>query len=247
MGEDAENFLAVGWAKLSELRVAEVYRPNADEAACQQPHCGFASDQPVFNRAVVFGIPHRPYKAYDPKSNVGIGRFLQHMVFLRCDHCNYDAYNHGEPFLHATGLHKEQRLPNIMIKLLHELYGLELLFAWAGAAGKLARSLPKPPSFVVPWSKHVHRALKLQIDHDDPAKQTLLRKRMENCLADHDGEITGPPCVGHPASEAAFKAVRHVLADVKQTQTLLMRPNPLFMGVDDDTHDWYSIEALNNK
>ena len=107
--------------------------------------------------------------------------------------------------------------------------------------------LPVLPVDVVPWSKHVHRALKLQIDHDDPAKQTLLRKRMENCLADHDREITGPPCVDLPASEAAFKAVRDALADVKQTQTLLMRPNPRFMGVDDDTHDWYSIEALNNK
>ena len=91
-GEDEDNFLSVGWADLSKnidgspRRIAEVYR-RTDEETCQQPHCGFASDQPVFNRAVVFGIPHRPYRVDDPKSNVGIGRFLKHMVILACDHC----------------------------------------------------------------------------------------------------------------------------------------------------------------
>ena len=65
----------------------------------------------------------------------------------------------------------------------------------AGAAGDRRSQTHGPPSSVVPWSRH---ALKFQIDHNDPAKQTMLRKRMENCLADPDGEITGPPCVDHP-------------------------------------------------
>lgn len=153
----------------------------------------------------------------------------------------------GEPFLHATGTFKEYRLPNIMLKLLHEIYGLELLFAWAGASGDQIRSGAVKPGSYVPWSKRARKALKLHVDHDDPAKQTLLRQRMENCLSDTDAEITGPPCVDQPAYEAAFKAVHQVLADVKQTQTLLMSPNPLFKGVDDDSHAWYSIEALHSR
>jgi hypothetical protein len=125
---DPEDFLAMSYVEVSRQRINKVWDP----APCKG-RCDYAGDQGVLNRAVLYGLPHRPFTPQDPK-NAQAGRFLKHIALMRCDDCER---NYNEPFIHMTGYGRRQtkdffRLTDAL-KLAQELHGLhlfELFVAW---------------------------------------------------------------------------------------------------------------------
>lgn len=260
---DPEDFLAMTWWDISTKRVIPVFDERVPRWRCKAVQCDYAGDQTVFSRAVLFGLPHRPYDAKNP-ANDGIGRFLPNIAVLPCKFCfKHHGYEDREPFSHLSGWwNKEHHLLGWLLKLSYELHGLDLIFRHTA----LVASKPKKENRITVYGRGAlgnDRAARPIIRHTDPAKQAAANARLERCSKIAAGEtepteLTPAVLAGCADPEFEKRSVAKldaVIAELRERRTVQLRLNPGFNGIDDPADmgrqppdappgsgvDWYQI------
>lgn len=122
-GQRTCSFICIVTMFIQESREREIPVFSSKECT-RRDKCGYAGDQGVLSRAVVHGLPQRPFSPSDP-DNVGVGRFIPNIAMLRCDRC---LQSFAEPFVHMTGYGKYPTFKRFtdMLRLAHEVHGLRL-------------------------------------------------------------------------------------------------------------------------
>lgn len=238
-GDDKEDFLAMRWSSEAPGRTQVVYREGADELRCPITSCGFAGDQTVFNRAVLYGLPHRPWNETDPGLAL-VGQNLKHTAILKCTKCvgKDQSYSSGEPFFHGTAWKfKRDHLMAWMMKLAYELHGLHYVFPFTQAA--TAEKKPNPATGEL--GREVGKAL---VTHPDTAIREELNKRLKDVCG--NAETPDGPCVVEEDMRHSAAVLDRAISAIKDTAQVQMRLNPSFKGVDhtpetEDEKAWYQV------
>eukprot|EP00037_Helgoeca_nana_P013182 m.121098 g.121098 ORF g.121098 m.121098 type:complete len:618 (-) comp21877_c0_seq4:429-2282(-) len=199
---DPEDFLAMAWAGPANHRHGVAYDPSINVATCRE-HCYFAGDQGVLNRAVVAGLPHRPFHPDDP-DNKHVGRFIPHVTMLKCGKCIQGA---GGAFSHLTGWTYNK--PSIrlfqMLRMGWELHGLDLLFTVCRAA-RLANF-----AGMTKVCRDGRRSLQ------DRVGISVARAWLRNCSTSSNAQMDAACALSPAAAEAAGAATTalfHVLSQL---------------------------------
>ena len=261
---DPEDFLAMTWWDVSARRVIPVFDERVNRGRCKAVQCDYAGDQTVFSRAVLFGLPHRPYDAANEAANAGIGRFLPNIAVLPCKVCfKHHGYEDREPFAHLSGWwNKGHHLLGWLLKLSYELHGLDLVFRHTA----LVASRPKKENRISVYGRGSlgqDRAARPILRHADPAKQSAANARLERCSKIAAGETEPTPltpevlagCADPEFEQRSVAKLDAVIAELRARLTVDLRLNPDFEGIDHPTDkgrqppdarpgsgvDWYQL------
>ena len=242
---DPENFMAVSWFGPAPQRDTVIYDPTVNVVKCRAVNCGYASDQPVFNRAALYGLPHRPYKT-GLEANKGTGRFLSNIAVFHCDHCFKEGtYDHGEAFFHGAGWkRKTHKWLNWAFKLAWEFHGMDFLFVYTLAKGKAVREigLPKQDPNHGPFTGEALSG-HWELGHTDAVKRGMFNGRFKACwnLEKEPAQADCFDAATHEKSKALFDSA---IAAIRSRHVLRLVRNPSSKGVDNDAEDvdWYTVQ-----